>query len=747
MNKTYDEYIWEIDTKVDEIVHQAQLYIHESIDRGVIEESIKKAYEYAKEAHKSQARLSGEPYINHPVEATKILLALTPDIQTIQACFLHDVIEDTDKTSEDIKNDFWEEVAFLCEWMEKLTKVKYKGEERAVWSLRKMFVAMAEDLRVIFIKLSDRLHNMQTLHHHPNAEKRKRIAEETLNIYAPIAGRLGLYNMKNDLEEECFKIIHPEKHRKIREELKALQDTKKEFKKTAVREIQKILDDLGIENQVDFRIKSVFSIHKKLERKWFDTVAELYDIYGIRVIVSSVSDCYRVLWEIHSRWHTLPYRFKDYIALPKPNGYRSLHTTIIGFLKKYTTQPTEIQIRTPDMHTRAEIGVAAHFEYKEKGSKVATEINWVSELKELTESIGNNDFMPSLSIDVFKDRIYVFTPKGDAINLPAGSCPIDFAYSVHTELGNRMSIAKVNYVIAPLDKELKNGDIVEIIIDKNKKPNPYSLSFVKTVKAKNSIKAFLRKGDKDTHRDRWKDIMNRYLEKSGVPILDKDMTILRVLWGKEYNTEERLQLLEQVGNFSITPASLLRRIFRELNIKYDGKNKKKKTIAQKIKWYFDSSSEEQKGDIVIGGETGLEYKACSTCCSKYIPSQIVAHINGKWSFTIHRRHCKILDGVNSDRLLPAFLEWKEDEKILFKLKFHLTNKVWVLKTISEVLFSMEINIDEIHSEKPSDTETIISLWIELLDYDYLIIDRFIDRLKIDLWDRLIKYEIEKIDYH
>jgi len=274
-----------------------------------------------------------------------------------------------------------------------------------------MFIAMADDLRVIFIKLADRQHNMETLSHHPNPEKRERIALETLNIYVPIAGRLGLYNMKNALEEECFKILHPEEQEKLVQNLVELAASRKEFQNSAILEIQKLLVDVDIAHRVDFRIKSPYSIYKKMQRKGIEHPRDLYDIYGMRIVVPSVADCYRVLGEIHSKWHTLPYRFKDYIALPKPNGYQSLHTTIVGFLKNFTQQPTEIQIRTEDMHKRAEIGVAAHFEYKEKGSKIATEIDWVSDLKEMVDSVGNNDLISSLKIDTFKNRIFVFTPK------------------------------------------------------------------------------------------------------------------------------------------------------------------------------------------------------------------------------------------------------------------------------------------------------------------------------------------------
>jgi len=703
--KDYNTYISEIDREVDEIISRCQAYISH-LDENDVKEYILQAYEFAKEAHKKDVRLSWEPYISHPVAATKILLSLSPDIYTIQACFMHDVIEDTVFTYEDIEEAFWKEVADLCNGMSKLEKVKYRWEERAIGSLRKMFVSMAEDLRVIFIKLSDRLHNMQTLWNHPKPEKRERIALETLNIYAPIAGRLGLYNMKNSLEEECFTILHPEEKKKLISQLQELDDSRAEFKNSAVLEIQKILKSQDVAHKVDFRVKGPYSIYKKMKRKDFDHPKDLYDIYGVRVVVPTAADCYRVLGEIHSNWHTLPYRFKDYIALPKPNGYQSLHTTVVGFLKNFTKQPTEIQIRTEGMHKRAEIWVAAHFEYKEKGSTVATDISWVKDLKEMVDTIWNNDLIHSLEIDTFKNRIFVFTPTWDLINLPTWSTAIDFAYHVHTDLWNHITIAKVNGSVQPLDKELVNGDIIEITIDKNRKPSPFWLSFVKTIKAKNNIKSYLRKGDKEAHRDRGKEIMNRYLEKSWLACFDKDLTVLKIIDDRELGTEERLQLLEQVGNFSITPASLLRRIMKAQNIRYESKKDKEKTT-------------EINSDV------------------------LVAHINSKWHFTIHKRKCSVLDGVNKERLMNAYV--KGSEKItLFRIRIELQNKIWVLKTISETLFSMQINIDEIHTKKLSVSQTELILWLEINDYEYLIVDRFLDRIKTLLWENLISYKIQKI---
>ncbi len=733
----YEKDIKLIDKKIEFIIEDTFNYM-KGLSRDYIKMKIKKAYKYAKDAHKWQIRLSWQPYINHPVDATKILISLTPDIASIQACLLHDVIEDTPKTYEDIKIDFWKEVAFLCSWMEKLWKIKYKWEERVIWSLRKMFVAMAEDLRVILIKLSDRLHNMQTLNFHPKKEKRDRIALETLNIYAPIAERLGLYKLKSSLEEECFRILEPKEYKMINFDLKKLRKIKISFKSIALKEIDDILKSIGIKYEVKFRIKSIYSIYKKMKRKDFENINDLYDIYWIRIIVENISDCYRVLWEIHSRWHPLPYKFKDYIALSKPNWYRSLHTTIIWFLKDFTKQPTEIQIRTFDMNIEAEIWVAAHFEYKEIWSKVTKDINWVKELKELTESLWNTDLMSSLKIDVFKNRIFIFTPKWDPINLPSWSTPIDFAYYVHTDLWNHITLAKVNHSVYPLDKELRNGDIVEIIIDKNKSPNPFRLSFVKTSKAKIRIKSYLKKENKDLNRERWKEIINNYLEKSWMDVFDKDLLILKNIDWKEHTMEERFQFLEQVWNFSLTPASLIRRIFKN--------NSKTKSKPKKWKWAIINSKKwEKKIDIIIWWEEGIPYKYCK-CIKSRISEKIVAHINSKWIFHLHRRDCKILEDVNKERLISAYIKGKENDIILAKVILIVVNKIWILKALSETLFSMKINLEEITSFKLWWNKINISLVLEIPDNDYLLLDRFIDRIKIKLKNRLISYEIEKLKY-
>ncbi|NUJ97541.1 bifunctional (p)ppGpp synthetase/guanosine-3',5'-bis(diphosphate) 3'-pyrophosphohydrolase [Candidatus Gracilibacteria bacterium] len=730
-----------IDKKVFLIIKKVISYLGKYVSEETIKEEILKAYAYAKQAHEGQFRHSGDPYIVHPIGATFHLLSLKPDIPTIQACILHDVIEDTDVSLETIKNEFGEEVAFLCAGMEKLSKVRYHGEEREVGSLRKMFVAMAQDLRVVFIKLADRLHNMQTLRYHPKRDKREKIALETLNIYAPIADRLGLYSLKNALEEECFKILEAEAYKKIKKEMAELNESIDSFSKNAEKEIKDVLIDGGIKNfEIDYRVKSIYSIYKKMKRKGYESIKSLYDLFGIRIIVKDVTTCYKALGVIHNYWTPLPNRFKDYIALPKPNGYKSLHTTIIGLLKNYRKQPTEIQIKTYEMKEYSDIGVAAHFEYKERGSKVAHDIGWVKDLKDITESLENQDFMTSIKIDVFKDRIFVFTPKGDSINLPQGSTPVDYAYAIHTELGDHISLAKVSGKVYPLDKELRNGDIIEIIIDKNRNPSPFWLSFVKTAKARDKIKAYLRKDNKYQNRDRGKEIVNKYLQNAGLGILDKDLSILKILDGRENSVDERNFILEQVGNFSLSPGALMRRILKAQNKKIPSTRNKENfgTKENQIK------SSEENQEIIIGGEKNIPYKLCY-CCRRKIPSKIVAHINSKGIITLHKRDCKILENVNKERLLPAYIKGEETNSITAHINFLFQNKIGVLKEISDILYSMHINVEQISSKKEAEEKTLLSFILEIPDYDYLIVERLIERIKFHFGEMLLDSQVLKIE--
>jgi GTP pyrophosphokinase len=452
-------------------------------------EMLQLAYDFAKNAHGEQKRQTGEPYIQHSLHTAFILTQIKADLNTIIAGLLHDIPEDTAHTIEEIEKDFGKDVAELIRGITKIGKIKYRGVERYVESLRKMFLAMASDLRVIMIKFADRLHNLRTLDALPE-EKQKRIAKETLEIYAPIAGLLGVFRLKWQMEDLCFKYLHPEEFKKVEYKFEVEKKVERNRYIQKVKNIlSKKLKEEKIEHTISGRFKHLYSIYQKMQAKdrKFD---EIYDVFALRIIVDNISDCYKALGIIHSLWKPKPERFKDYIALPKPNGYRSIHTTVYALDGK----ATEFQIRTKEMNEEAHYGIAAHWYYKQHShSKVREkQPRWVKEIMDLQANIKDSgDFINQVKLDVFKDRIFVFSPKGDVYDLPEDATPVDFAFAVHTDIGNKCVSALINNKMAPLDAKLKSGDSVEIIIDKNRKsPNHDWIKFVKTQKARNKIKQY-----------------------------------------------------------------------------------------------------------------------------------------------------------------------------------------------------------------------------------------------------------------
>ncbi len=453
-----------------------------SIDK----ELVRLAYDFAEKAHRGQLRKSGEPYINHPLETAITLTKYHLDQDTILAGLLHDVPEDTGIPLEVLKKEFGEGVSHIVEGITKLGKLKYRGIERYIENLRKMFIAMAADIRVIFIKFADRLHNLKTLDALP-AKKQERIARETLEIYAPIANRLGIWQVKGELEDYSFKYLYPKEYKNLKDILEKnyserhnlLKEVKKKLLSELKNESIKIIEISG-------RTKDMWSLYQKLQTH-DNELSRIHDIIALRIVVPTVADCYHVLGIIHNRWRMMPKRFKDYIAQPKPNGYQSLHTTIFCDNGKNV----EVQIRTKEMDSTAEYGIAAHWNYDERGSIVFDKnLAWVEELAKWQKEIKDNqNYLDNLKIDIFQDRIFVFTPKGDVIDLPENATPIDFAYHIHTDIGNKATSARINNQIAPLDASLKSGDMVEIITDKNRKgPNRDWVKFVKTSAAREKIK-------------------------------------------------------------------------------------------------------------------------------------------------------------------------------------------------------------------------------------------------------------------
>lgn len=451
---------------------------------------LKLAYEFADSAHKGQKRKSGEPYIIHPLATAHILADLRIDVAIVMAALLHDVPEDTKVTLEEVEKNFGEEVATMVKGITKLGKLKYRGVERYIENLRKMFVAMAEDIRVMILKFADRIHNLSTLDALP-PQKRYRIALESLEIYAPIAGRLGMDEFKGRLEDLSFEYVYPKEYQKA----KNIRDERLEGKEAFIQEVQKTakkeLEAAGVKiNYIHGRKKRLYSFHMKLQRKNNET-AKIYDMMALRIIVPTIADCYAALGILHTIWKPMKGRIKDYISQPKPNGYQSLHTTVLTD----SGEIIEFQIRTTDMHEEAEFGAAAHWHYDETGvKKPAKKIQWVKELAEIQKDVLNKlSDLEEIKVDFLQSRIFVFTPKGDVIDLPEGATPVDFAYHIHTEVGNKCNGAIVNEQMTSLDTGLKNGDVIEIITDKNRKgPSRDWLKFVKTHTAKSHINNYLK---------------------------------------------------------------------------------------------------------------------------------------------------------------------------------------------------------------------------------------------------------------
>lgn len=731
----------DIDTIVRmRIIVPVQVYMKD-IPPERIEETIWHAYIYARDAHEWQLRKSGDPYIIHPVLATEVLLDLKPDLVSIQACLLHDVVEDTVRTLKEIEKAFGKDVAHICEWLTKLSHIKYRWEERTIWSLRKMLLAMVDDLRVILVKLADRLHNMQTLEHHQDTKKRDRIALETLNIYAPIADRLGIFKMKELLENECFRILYPHEYEKITNELLALREEQDFFINTARHLIETIIPPEIHVSMISHRVKSPYSIFRKLQRKdySYQNVADLYDLFAIRIVTDTVPHCYETLGIIHNAWSPIPKRFKDYIALPKENGYQSLHTTVIGIFPELRTQPTEIQIRTEEMHLHAELWVAAHFEYSEKGkSTPSNESYWVTTIQSIIKSMDEwGSFMNEMKMNVFSDQIFVFTPTWDVITLPRGSTPIDFAYAIHSEVGNHTSIAKIDGRVVPLDYELHSGESVNIVTDTNKKPSLSWLSFVKTARAKEVIRQVTNRDQRDMIIERWRTILGQYLERNYNAELDKDLTLLKNIGWHELDTKQREDILVQLGNLSRKPSSVMNELHSDILKKLNGGvridlSKPKKIRKKKVLWDDTANALYP----IIGWEVWLPYKLAK-CCLPTEKDRIVASV-GIGTITLHRADCINMSKVELDRRIPARWSNMRERGTLVTFELYLREKFGIIHTLLDIFYRMKLNIERIEQVHENDRydheDEMIKLIFELssTEEDYYLFERIRERIELIL---------------
>lgn len=677
-------------------------------------ENIRKAYELADEAHKEQKRVNGDPYILHPLAVAEILADMEIDTTTITASLLHDVVEDTEYMLEDIERIFGKEVAFLVDGVTKLNRLDYRTkEDQQVNSMRKMFLAMAKDIRVVVIKLADRLHNMRTLKY-MRSEKQKRIAQETLEIYAPLAHRLGIFNIKWELEDLSFRYMEPDKYYDLVDQMKEKRKVREEIVNEAIDVLKKTLTESSISFEINGRPKHFYSIYKKMKKDNRD-LSQIYDLYAIRVIVDTVQDCYGVLGIVHSLWKPLPYRFKDYIAMPKPNNYQSLHTTVIGT----RGQPVEIQIRTWDMHHIAEYGVAAHWRYKEgRASQKATgfdeKMGWLRNLLEWQDTSNPQEFVNALKLDTFSDEVFVFTPRGDVIDLPQGAIPIDFAYRIHTDVGHRCVGAKVNGKIVPLDYALKNGDIVEVITSKTGKPSLDWLKIVGSSESRSKIRNWFKKENREENIEKGSAALEKECKRLGHDwkLVSHSGRIAKIAKQMNAGTEDDLLAAVGYGGFAVNTVLIkLLELHKELDRVDDEQNEK--SLIEKLK--PRKASGHNHSGVLVKGESGLLVRL-SKCCSPVPGDPIIGFVTRGRGVSVHRADCpNVRLDEDVDRLIDVEWDYGMSESFEVNMEISAYDRTGMIADIMAALAEMKISITSINA-KVSETKSVtIHLGISIKD--------------------------------
>ncbi len=681
---------------------------------------IRKAYELAAEAHASQKRQSGEPYIIHPLSVAYILAQLQMDAEGITAALLHDVVEDTEHTLSDIEARFGAEVAALVDGVTKLSQFHYKDkEDQQLENFRKMFLAMAKDIRVVLIKLADRLHNMRTLSVF-RRDKQIRIAKETQEIYAPLAHRLGIYNIKWELEDLCFYYLEPEAYADLVGQMKEKRQAREEIVDDTMRVLDEKIKEAGIAATITGRPKHFYSIYKKMKRDNKD-LSQIYDLYAVRVIVETIPQCYAVLGIAHSLWKPLPNRFKDYIAVPKPNMYQSLHTTVIGT----RGQPVEIQIRTWEMHHISEYGVAAHWRYKEGqkpgGKDFDAKISWLRRLLEWQDTSNPKEFMNAMKLDVFSDEVYVFTPQGDVINLPKGSGPVDFAYRVHTEVGNHCVGAKVNNKIVPLDTTLANGDIVSIITSKTGKPSHDWLNMVGATETKAKIRSWLRKENREENIRRAEETLPQEAARLGYDWKEiighgRLDTVVRAL-----NAASTEDLYATVGYGGIPAKSVILKL-AEL-YKKETEEAKPAELVKSAKALESLKMQQVKkhaqNGILVKGEAGLVVHLAK-CCNPVPGDAIVGYVTRGRGVSVHRADCP--NAVNFDdaeRLVEVEWEEKGTDVFLVTIRIESDDRTGLMADILATLAAMKLSVSAANVKVQTGGRAVMDLGIQIKDLEQL----------------------------
>ncbi|TAN34458.1 bifunctional (p)ppGpp synthetase/guanosine-3',5'-bis(diphosphate) 3'-pyrophosphohydrolase [bacterium] len=661
---------------------------------------VRKAYERAASAHTGQRRLSGEEYVNHPLEVAAILADLELDAETIAAALLHDTVEDTALTAEEVVREFGPEVGRLVDGVTKLGRIALRSDQQQqAENIRKMMVAMAEDLRVVLIKLADRLHNMRTLDPLPEVKRRK-ISRETLDIYAPLAHRLGIGQIKWELEDLAFKNLEPEAYDDVAKRI-ARKRTEREALVSDLREIlARELEGVGIRADITGRPKHIYSVWQKMTRENKD-FSEIYDLSAIRVQVESVRDCYGVLGVVHSLWKPVPGRFKDYVAMPKSNGYQSLHTTVIT----HTGEPIEIQIRTHEMHRVAEFGVAAHWTYKEGGKDASFDqkLSWLRSLLEWQNEVGDAEsFLDTVKVDLFQDEVYVFTPKGDVLNLPADSTPVDFAYRIHTEVGHRCIGAKVNGRMVPLDYELKNGEIVEILTSKGPHgPSRDWLNFVKSASAKERIRKWFKSQRRDENVTKGRDLLDKELHRMhrmNLADLEEGKLLEMANMHKFAAIDD---FLAAVGYGDLSPHAVVMR----MALRTDG--------AGDLHAIPLIPNVQPTPRVLVRGEKGIFTKV-APCCQPVPGDAIVGYTTRGKGVTVHRADC--INAVNAqDRARVVPVDWDSEASHLYPvaIKLEAWDRQGLLRDIATVVAENRVNMSALEVHVYDDKTAVVSATVEI----------------------------------
>lgn len=657
-------------------------------NNGADIEKIEKAIEFAKKYHEGQTRSSGEPYYTHPVEVATLLAEMRLDDASIITAILHDTVEDTEATSADIEKNFGKEIATLVDGVTKLTRIESKtAEGKQAENFRKLLLAMSEDIRVLLVKLGDRLHNMRTLHHVSKVEKRRRIARETLEIYAPLAERIGIHKIKEELEDLAFGHMNPEARDSISKRLSFLRSEGTDLVKKIIDTLQSQVNEAGIKAEVSGREKTRYSIWKKMQRK---NVAfeQLSDIMAFRVIVETVEQCYHVLGIMHSHYPTVPGRFKDYISTPKPNGYKSIHTTIIG----PESQRIEVQIRTGDMHEEADLGVAAHWAYKQSGHGKGTDLKkfrWLRELLEILEQEAHaEDFLENTKLELFTEQVFCFTPKGDLIELPAGASCVDFAYAIHSDVGSRCVGAKINGRIAPLNTKLNNGDQVDIQTSKNQAPSPTWERFVVTGKAKSHIRRYIRQQQRDQYMELGRAMIIKVFKQEGYDFAEKMLSGL----AKKFKVEAAEDIMAGVGQGNIVARDVFRAVFPSHQT----------NVVEKPKDAIPSI--EQFNKVKINKDSPMPIKGLipgmavhfARCCHPLPGDRIVGIVTTGRGVTIHTIDCDTLENFADTPERWLDVSWgngkESPESHVGRILMTISNEAGALGTLSNVVSTNGGNI-------------------------------------------------------